>query len=463
MKLTFLRLLTPLLLLTMAPSLSAQVLPPSTRAVDGPAAKPIDQELAKVSDPEAIEQAAARYAAAGNVDMAGRYYRRLSELRPHLGRYKYEMAAAFGAQDFKTLSYNALLELQSQGYGYDLSRDRRFAPVHNTEAWEYIVKGLDLNRQPFGEGKVFASLPKEDLLLESVAWDASRNSALVGSAREGAVYIVAADGTLKPLLQADEANGMWSVFDLAVDAKRGVLWVASTAVPHFKNYDAEKDLGRAGIFKFELKTGKFLKSYLSPVALGQSFFMSTLALSPDGTVFAADGVNDAVYQVRDDRFQRVFHVPVLGSIRGMAVSPDSKVLYFADHERGLFGYELATGKPFEVLGGPNLALGGIEGLQYWRNQLVIVQSGMIPARVMRLKLSADGKAIVGAQPLSANQPIVAVPTLSTLNGDQLLFIGNSQKNKYDRFGLPKNRNELEGTRLIQLDLNFGENADAKPE
>ena len=462
MKLTLLRLLTPLLLVAMVPA-TAQVLPPSTRTVAGPEVKPIDQELAKVVDPEAIEQAAARYVAAGNVDMAGRYYRRLSELRPHLGRYKYEMAAAFGAQDFKTLTYNALLELQSQGYGYDLSRDKRFAPVQNTEAWEYIVKGLDLNREPFGEAKLFATLPKKDLLIESVAWDPSRKTALVGSAKEGAVYIVGDKGELKPLVQANESNGMWSVFDLAVDAKRGVLWVASTAVPHFKDYDAEKDLGRAGIFKFDLKTGKFLKSYLSPVAVGQSFFMSTLALAPDGAVFAADGVNDAVYQVRDDRFQRVFHVPVLGSIRGMTVSADSKVLYFADYERGLFGYELASGKPFEVLGGPNLALGGIDGLQFWRNQLVIVQSGMVPARVMRLKLTADGKAIAGTQPLSANQPIIGSPTLVTLNGDQLVFIGNSQKSKYDRFGLLKNSSELEGTRLIQLDLNFGENADAKPE
>ena len=102
-----------------------------------------------------------------------------------------------------------------------------------------------------------------------------RKQLLVGSAREGAVFRVAADGSLSKLAGADDTNGMWAVFDIAVDAKRGVLWVASTAVPHFQHYDAQQDLGRAGVFKFDLKTGKFLKSFLSPSIVGQTFTNAT--------------------------------------------------------------------------------------------------------------------------------------------------------------------------------------------
>ena len=64
-------------------------------------------------------------------------------------------------------------------------------------------------------------------------------------------------GKLAPIASADADNGMWAVFDLVVDAPRNVLWVASTAVPHFKSYRPEADLGRAGVFKFDLKTGKY--------------------------------------------------------------------------------------------------------------------------------------------------------------------------------------------------------------
>jgi sugar lactone lactonase YvrE len=385
-------------------------------------------------------------------------WKRAVELRPHIGRYKFELAVAYAALDMKRETYNALLELQAQGYAFALKDDKRFDKVSNTEAYEYIVQGLDANRTPFGEGRVAYTLPRQDLLIESLAWDPTRKQLLVGSAREGRVYRVGKNGKLDPLVSADVENGMWAVFDLAVDAERGILWVASTAVPHYKNYDAEKDLGRAGIFKFDLKTGKFLKKFLSPSIAGQAFFLSTLTLGKDGTVYAADGVNNAVYQVRDDQFRRLFHATRLSSIRGMTVSGDGKLLYLADHERGLLGYELATGKPFDMPVPRNLALGGIDGVVWWKDQLIVVQNSMQPTRVMRLKLTPDGRAIAGLYPLLANQPEMTVPTLGTLAGDKFYFIANSQKGNYDRFGLLRDQKLLEPTRIYEVDAGY----EAKP-
>jgi len=247
---------------------------------------------------------------------------------------------------------------------------------------------------------------------------------------------------------------MWSVFDIAVDAERGVLWVASTAVPHYRGYDAEQHLGRAGVFKFDLATGKFLKKFLSPVIAGQSFFLSSLTLGKDGEVYAADGVNNAVYQVRDDQFRRLFHAPVLGSIRGMAVSGDGKKLYLGDHERGLIGFELDSGKPFDVSVPKSLALGGIDGLAWWQDHLIVVQNEMNPARVMRLKLQADGKGIAAVQPLVANQPELTLPTLGALAGDEFYFIANSQKPNYDRFGLVKDKSKLAPTRIYRVRADY---------
>jgi sugar lactone lactonase YvrE len=298
------------------------------------------------------------------------------------------------------------------------------------------------------------TLPKQDLLIESLAWDPTRKQLLAGSAREGRVYRVGAGGKLEEFASADAANGMWAVFDIAVDSKNGFLWVASTAVPHYRNYDAEKDLGLAGIFKFDLKTGKFLKKFLSPSIAGQDFFLSTLALAPDGTLYAADGVNNAVYQVRDDQFRRLFHAPLLGSIRGIAVSGDGKILYLADHERGLVGYDLASAKPFDIPVPKTLALGGIDGLAWYKGNLVVVQNGMNPSRVMRLILTPDGRSVASVHPIEANKPELALPTLGTLAGDKFYFIANSQKGNYDRFGLLRDASKLEGTRIYEVDPGY---------
>jgi sugar lactone lactonase YvrE len=455
------RLILATALLGLAGLGHGQALPPQAAKAAAKAAEakamaddPVAKAIAAIDNPQGAVTIAQGLRAKGDFAREALAWQRAVQLRPHIGRYKLEMAAAYAQLDKKRETYNALLELQTQGYAFDIKDDPRFAKVHGTEVWTYTLQGLDANREPFGEGKVAWTLPRQDLLIESVAWDPSRKQLLVGSAREGKVYLVGKDGKLAPLVSADAQNGMWAVFDLAVDAGRNVLWVASTAVPHYKGYDAKEDLGLAGLFKFDLKTGKFIKKFLSPSIAGQDFFLSTVALGPDGTLYAADGVNNAVYQVRDDQFRRLFHAPRLASIRGLAVSADGKTLYLGDHERGLIGYDLAAGKPFDIPLPKTLALGGVEGVAWYKGDLIVVQNGMEPNRVMRLKLTPDGRAVASVHPLAANKPELTMPTLGTLAGNRFYLIANSQKGNYDRFGLLRDKDKLQATRIYEVDADY---------
>ncbi|MCB1559738.1 MAG: hypothetical protein KDI75_01355 [Xanthomonadales bacterium] len=421
----------------------------SRKAVD-PA---MEDKLAAIEDVGKLRGIALGFEQRKEWNSAALTWKRLTILRPHVGRYKLEMAAAYARQDKKSEAYTALLELQAQGYAYDIREDGRFGKIATTEVWKYILTGFDANRVAFGDGSVAYTLPKDDLLIDSLAWDATHKALLVGSARKGEVYVVGKGGKLKPLVRTGAASGMWAVMDLVVDAKRNRLWVASTAIPHFEGYVPETDLGRAGVFEFALDSGKFLHHYLSPASPGLSFFLSSLALGKDGEVYAADGVNNAVYLVRDGQFKRLFHAPRLTSIRGMTVSDDGKRLYFADHELGVMGVELATGKPFDLLVPKNLALGGIEGMKWWKDSLILVQNDMKPERVMRLQLDESGRSVAKVMPLAANQPDFDSPTMLTLAGDDIYLIANSQKDNYDRFGLVRDKRRLEGARIYRLDAN----------
>lgn len=428
--------------------------PANAAAADGSRIDPaMEDKLDAIDDTTNLRRIARGFEQRQDWHNAALAWKRLTALRPHIGAYKLEMAADYALQDKKSEAYTALLELQGQGYAYDIRDDPRFSKVATTEVWKYILTGFDANRAVFGDGEVAYTLPREDLLIDSLAWDAKRKALLVGSARKGVVYVVGKGGKLKPLALADAKNGMWAVMDLVVDAQRNRLWVASTAIPHFENYSPEKDLGRAGIFEFALDSGKFINSFLSPVVAGQSFFLSSMTLGSSGEVYAADGVNNAVYMVRDGQFKRMFHAPRLASIRGMTVSDDGKRLYFADHELGVMGVELSTGKPFDLLVPKNLALGGIEGMQWWKDSLILVQNDMAPERVMRLQLDDTGRSVAKVLPLAANLPDFDVPTMLTMNGEDIYLVANSQKGNYDRFGLVRDKDKLEGTRIYRLSVN----------
>ena len=451
---------TLLLAASVAPVQAQALLPDaSTAPVVAPADAASDQTLeariAAVTDPALLTQLVARYRETGDKAAEMAALDRRIALRPHIGAYHLDKVVTLAREDEKSQAYTNLIELQGAGYAYDLRKDERFAKIATTEVWNYILTNLDANRAPFGEGKLVYTLPREDLLLDSLAWDSSRGELLVGSAREGKVYRVAQDGSLEVLAAADDANDMWAVYDLAVDAKRGVLWVASTAVPHFKGYEAGKDLGRAGVFKFDLKTGKFLKSFMSPPPeAGQPHFMSSIALGKDGEVYVADGVNRVVYQVRDDQFRRILHLPMLTSIAALAVSGDGSKLYLADPELGIIGAELATLKLFDVRVPAKLTLEGINSMAWYDNALILVQGGMNPRRVMRLGLSPEGDTIVKVQPLEASNPQFGTPGDMAMDDAKIYLMANDQKDNYDRFGLIKNKDKLEGTRILRLSANF---------
>ncbi|MEB2314752.1 MAG: hypothetical protein OZ919_01510 [Xanthomonadaceae bacterium] len=434
----------------------AQALMPTPQdAASAAAPSPeLEARIAAVDDLQTLSQLVVYYRENGDLNAELAALDRRIALRPHIGAYKLDKAVTLAREDRKSEAYTLLIEMQNAGYAYDLRGDQRFSRIADTEVWGYILDNLDRNRQPFGEGKLAYTLPREDLLLESMAFDATRRQLLVGSAREGKVYAVGEGGKLAPIASADADNGMWAVFDLVVDAPRNVLWVASTAVPHFKSYRPEADLGRAGVFKFDLKTGKFLKSYLSPVVPGQSFLLSSIALGKDGEVYVADGVNRAIYQVRDDQFRRILHAPMLGSISALAVSTDGRRLYMADPERGVLGITLSNAQPFDVRVPEKLSLEGISALEVVGNDLLVVQSGMNPARVMRLALSPEGDTIVGVRPIEASNPQFGKIGTTALDGTTLYLIANEQKDNYDRFGLLRNKDRLEGTRILRMDADF---------
>ncbi len=72
---------------------------------------------------------------------------------------------------------------------------------------------------------------------------------------------------------------------------------------------------------------------------------------------------------------------------------------------------------------------------------------------MRLQLDESGRSVAKVLPLEANQDSVKFPTMLTMDGEDIYLIANSQKGNYDRFGLLRDKDKLEATRIYRLNVN----------
>ncbi|MCK9537731.1 hypothetical protein [Dokdonella sp.] len=410
------------------------------------------QQIAATELPSALYRLSAMYEKAGDLQRLAWTLERLSQLQPNVGQVRLALARTYGLQGEKSKAYDTLLAMQKQGYGYDLADDPDFAKVADTKVWDYILEGLEVNMKPFGEGQVAFTLPGGDHLFDALAFDPARKQLLAGSVRDGTIQLVGKDGKLAPFIRPDAENGLWSVYALAVDPAEDALYVASNASVYFKGFD-KQDFGKAGVFRFKLSSGKFVGKYLLEPT-GQPRTLSSLAVGK-GRVFAADGIENVIYRLDGGSLKPMVRNAHLTSVRGMTLSGDGKILYFADYSMGVLGVDLAAGKGFDLQYDPaKLVLGGIDGLYWYDGTLVAIQNGMSPERVMRISLSADGRRVTKAMPLDVARPEFELPTYGAIDGNRLYFIANSQRNEYGTYGTPKDGAKLEPVKIFRSDLRF---------
>lgn len=381
---------------------------------------------------------------------------RMSALHPDSGDLRMKLALNYAAQGDKSKTYDLLLKMKEQGYGVDLKDDPRFEKVTGTEAWDYVVQNLQMNLQPFGEGKVAFELAKGDTLFESITWDPKRQKFLVGSVRDGQIRIADKNGKLSQFITPADGSGLWSVYSMALDPARDLLYVASSSSLYFKGFRKE-DFNKTGLFKFKLSSGKLLSKILMPTDEG-THTLSSITVGKDGKVFVADGLRNEIYTVEGDSLKLVVANPKLTSIRGMAVSDDGNTLYFADYALGIFGADLKAGSGFPLAHDTTkLVLGGIEGLYWYDGTLVAIENGMSPHRVIRLTLSKDGKSVTKMMPIDVANPAFGIPTYGTVVGNDLYFIANSQRNLYGQYGDLRDKDALEAVRIFRSNLRFAWN------
>lgn len=349
---------------------------------------------------------------------------KLHQQRPYEPQYLTHIVRACGRLDRKSTAYHYMLMMQKQGLAQDFNAFEDTVSIRNTEAYRYLNDLLILAGDPAGSAEVFAQLPVQAADIQAVARDAGGGRLLAGTASKGSVVSVGPDGSMDVVLKADSENGLWSVNGLAVDPDRERLWVSSAASPRYSGFVAQ-DENRGALFEFNLKSLELLKRYDLP-ADGLEHELGSLALTADGHVYVIDRATPAVYRKTPggDRLEPFVTIPELEALRDIAVTPDNSRVFVADAFKGVLVVD-PVAEQSSMLGGPdNISLGRVEGIEYRKGELYILQSGIEPDRLLRLKLDQTGSNVTEISPVASALPEFDGPGALTLDGGTFYFVAN---------------------------------------
>jgi hypothetical protein len=393
-------------------------------------------------------------------DLLERILEKAVILKPNVPVLKYKLAEAYALNDKKTAAFNSLVNIQKQGFYFDIENNESLFNINTFPIFKYIKENMDANNQHFGEGVEAFNINKSfsGLLFESIAFDPTSPAFLMGSIRDGSVIKVADDGEITTLISESKGgmSGPWSTIDLAVDDKNNVLWVASTAVSQFGK-STKSSTGMAGVFKYELSTGKLLKSYILPEKK-RPFFISSMTLTSKGDLYFIGNIKKSVLKIAkdSDKIELAYSSENYKDMRHIAADETGTILYINDNDAGIIILNLLNNDVYTFANSEALNLTGITDLIYDDNGLIFIQSGTKPERVMRLALNKSKFVIQNIFPLDVANPAFNSPTVGAIVGEGLYYIANTQSVKANIYGGLEKGNEWENMVVLGSNKHYKE-------
>lgn len=350
----------------------------------------------------------------------------LRRQQPYDPDHMVNMVRAYAMMGRPTSAYNYMLQMQQQGLTYDFNQLDETSEMRDTEVYTYVNDLLIRAGEAAGEAEPAFELDRDHPWPTALAWDPSREKFLVGTAGDGALLAVAENGKSKKLFDADDIEGLWGIMDIEVDAENDRLWLSTAAVPAFENYSKEI-AGQGALLEFELDSLDFVGRYPvmheeGPVAVG------AIGLHPNGDVYLADREKAVVYRRKNgsDRAARFVADAELNGFRDMAISSDGARLYLADSDKGVLVIDPQNETAAMLEGPETLNLGGIEGLFQVGSELIIVQSGIEPQRIMALQLDPSGGMVQEVRPMAIAQEWFDGPSLGTIRDDAVYYFADAR-------------------------------------
>lgn len=329
---------------------------------------------------------------------------------------RYNLAAAYARNGEPERALELLESLVRARVDFGIANDTDFASLAELPRFRTLLLQLEATMTPAGSSRIYYDLQRIDLVPEGIAWDPGAQRLFIGSMRTGEVFVIDADRQLSKFATLRHATPQAAI-GMTVDSRRGLLWVIGSAF--FLTETVVPDAPRwSGVFAFDLETGAEKHRYLRDDV---GFGFNDVTLAPNGDVFLS---GNAIGRVPVDGSEIELlqtSEPIFGS-NGIVVTPDGKHLIVSSYPATLAVVRLADGKTHFLTAPDDVEQYGIDGLYLHEGDLIAVQQGIKPWRLMRFALNSDLTAITAAKTLDFANPLI-VATTGAIIGDEIYLIG----------------------------------------
>lgn len=338
------------------------------------------------------------------------------ELNPASLATRYNLAAGYARTGRHDDALRELQALAAARTDFGVARDEDFESLHGTPAFEALLAELQTSLAPINNSRHRFTIDLLGLIPEGIAIDVATNRTFFGSMRSGDIFVMDSHGQLSKFASVMH-EGKLAAIGLCVDTQRGLLWAVGSSFFAVEGYDEEAP-EYSGIFGFDLKTGELKRKLLADD--GSAAF-NDVTVGPNGDIYISGGVLSTV-AAGSNKIQRLITDPTVPGTNGIAASPDGKTLYVSSYPVGIAAIDLASGRS-HFLETPEAApLYGVDGLYWYRGDLIAFQNGIKPWRLVRVTLNEDLTAATRVRLIEFANPDVE-PTTGTIDGDVVHYIG----------------------------------------